>query len=868
MAADYTMRRVLPNGLTAIARQQSGAPIGSFWVWYRVGGRNEVAGITGISHWVEHMQFKGTADIAAGEIFRTITANGGALNGFTWLDYTAYYETLPIDRLQVALDIESDRMVNSRFSADEVASERTVIISERQGNENNPGFLLSEEVAGVAFRAHPYGNGVIGHLSDLREITRDDLYRHYRRYYAPNNAVVVFSGALDPADALERIERQFGAIPRGEDIPAVRTAEPPQYGERRVRVEHPAPNPVIQMVHRAPEAAHPDTPALLVAEAVLSGGKPFSFGGGAAMGRSSRLYRALVTTGLVSSAGASMSLTIDPYLFGVSATLRPDSDAGRVEEVIVAELTRLRTDPVPTEEMGRVRKQIRAQFVYSQQSASSKAYLLGALAVVAPDRTPEELLEDMLAVTPDDLRRVANTWLVERQRTTGWLIPTNGENSSGPVTVGTQPAGYVPDNSDLGLDTSMPAAQETRLNNGVRILTLAAQPEDQPVVVRIRIPGGSAGDGGRPGIARFAGEMLTRGSGGRTIEDLSDELDGLGASLTVGAGREALDIVLTCLPEDTERVFELAATTLLSPDFPAQQIEVVRGQVLAGLRQARSDTRSEADHLLRAALFPAGHPWRERLAGTEESVTAISRDDLLGWFQASLGASGSLFAVAGGIGHERAVQLADRHFSQWTGIAPRLEPQTIVAGAGGERVTAAIPGKTQADIALGLRSLPRSADDYHALSFGSLIFGRLGLMGRVGQSVRERQGMAYYAYAAYEAGLLTGLWSARAGVNPMNIERAIDAIQEELRGFLESGPTEREMADAVSNLTGSLLLGLETAGSVAGVLADIGFHELGLDYLQRYRAIIRAQTHGDVVATMRRHINPDALQLIVVGPPE
>ncbi len=862
--AGDTMRRVLPNGLTAIARRQPGAPIGSLWVWYRVGGRNEVAGITGISHWVEHMQFKGTAAIAPGEIFRTITANGGALNGFTWLDYTAYYETLPIDRLQVALDIESDRMMNSRFSDEEVASERTVIISERQGNENNPGFLLSEEVAGAAFRAHPYGNGVIGHLSDLREITRDDLYRHYRRFYVPNNAVVVFSGALEPRDALDRIEAQFGDVPRGEDVPEVRTVEPPQYGERRVRVERPAPNRVLQMVHRAPEAAHADAPALLVAEAVLSGGKPFSFGGGAAMGRSSRLYRALVTTELASGAGASMSLSIDPYLFGVSATLRPESSPEQVEQVVATELERLRVEPVPVDELERVRKQIRAQFVYSQQSASSKAYLLGALAIVAPERTPEGLLEEMLAVTPEGLQRAADAWLVERQRTTGWLIPSHVSNAADPVVSGIQPAGYVPDVADL--DPSMPAARETRLENGARILTLEGQPAEQPVVARIRVPGGSSHDVDRPGLARFTGEMLTRGSGGRTIEELADELDGLGASITTGVGREALDVVLTCLPEDADRVFELTAAALLAPDFPDRQIDVVRGQILTGLRQARNDTRAEADHLLRAALFPEGHPYRERVSGTEPSVAALTRDDLVAWHGTTVGAAGSLIAVAGGIDHERAVALAARHFSGWAGTALRLKPAQAQPGNAGTRVVGSIPGKTQSDIALGMPAIPRSAGDYYALNLASLIFGRLGLMGRVGESVRERQGMAYYAYASYEAGRLAGIWSARAGVSPVNVDRAIEAILVELRAYLSDGPTEREMSDAVSYVTGSLPLGLETAGNVASVLADIGFHDLGLDYLQRYRAIIRALSAGDLVAAMRRHVDPNALRAVVVGP--
>lgn len=585
------------------------------------------------------------------------------------------------------------------------------------------------------------------------------------------------------------------------------------------------------------------------------------------MGRSSRLYRALVSTELASSAGASMSLSIDPYLFGVSATLRPESDADQVESVIAAELARLRDEPVAADELERVRKQIRAQFVYSQQSAASKAYLLGALALVAPDRTPDALLDAMLSVGPEDIQRAAQNWLVERNRTTGWLIPTEERSIPTHAPVGSEPAGYVPDAADLGLDESMPAARETRLPNGVRVLTLDDQPAEQPVVARVRIPGGSSRDGSTPGVARFVGEMLTRGSGGRSLEELADELDGLGASLTVGVGREALDLVLTCLPEDADRVFALAATALLEPDLPERQVEVVRGQILTGLRNAKNDTRAEADHLLREALFPVGHPYRERVSGTEASVAAIARDDMERWHAETICADGSLVAVAGGIDHDRAVALVDRYFGAWSGVAPSLVPHSIDSFMARERTVAALPGKTQSDVVLGLPSVPRSAEDYYPLNLATLIFGRLGLMGRVGESVRERQGMAYYAYASYEAGKTAGVWSARAGVNPANVERAIVAMVDELRGFLADGPTEREMRDAVAYLTGSLPIGLETAGAVASVLADIGFHDLGLDYLQHYRAIVRSQTPEGLVAAMRRHVDPDALHVVVVGPP-
>ena len=231
----------LGNGLTILTRELHNAPIASFWVWYRVGSRNEVSGITGISHWVEHMLFKGTSAYKPGDIFRAVTRNGGTLNGFTWVDYTTYFETLPSDRLNLALEIESDRMVNALFNPDEVASERTVIIAEREGHENNPTFHLDEEVTSTAFKVHPYGNGVIGWKCDLQTMTREDLYAHYQRYYVPGNAVVVAVGDFDTDDLLRRIEERFGGISAGAPVPDVRSIEPVQEGERRIHLRRPAP---------------------------------------------------------------------------------------------------------------------------------------------------------------------------------------------------------------------------------------------------------------------------------------------------------------------------------------------------------------------------------------------------------------------------------------------------------------------------------------------------------------------------------------------------------------------------------------------------------------------------------------------------
>jgi zinc protease len=420
------VRVALDNGLTVIARERRTAPIGSFWMWYRVGGRNETPGITGISHWVEHMLFKGTDLLPSGEIFRQVSAAGGSLNGFTWLDYTTYFETLPIDRVDLAFDIEADRLLNARFDPAEVESERTVIITERQGSENQPTFFLREEVSGMAFRAHPYGQGVIGFLSDLQGITRDELYDHYRTYYLPNNAVAVFVGDLDADEAVARIAARFEAAPKGDDPPGVRTVEPEPQGERRVTVRRPAPNRIVQFAYLAPPAGDPDVSALTVLDAVLSGGKPFALSGaGGTFGRSSRLYRNFVSTGLATSAGSSFALSINPFLFSVSATLAPDTDADQLEQALHDELELLRNELVDDLELARAKRQVRAQFAYGQESVTSQAYWLGSLAIVAPEREPDAFIDEIDAVQAEDVQRVAQRYLEPNHRIVGWLMPSN-----------------------------------------------------------------------------------------------------------------------------------------------------------------------------------------------------------------------------------------------------------------------------------------------------------------------------------------------------------------------------------------------------------------------------------------------------------
>ncbi len=419
------IEHTLPNGMLVLTREVHSAPVATCCVWYRVGSRNETPGITGISHWVEHMLFKGTPQIPKGEMDRLIARNGGSFNGFTSQDYTAYFETLPADRIELGLQIESDRMVNSLFEPQEVESERTVIISEREGHENDPEWWLSEALLSAAFQEHPYRHEVIGWKSDLRAITREELYNHYQTYYMPNNAILVLVGDFETGALMQKVAQYFGDLPVGPRIPSFRAEEPEQQGERRVVVRRPGPAEYVQIGYHTPNCRHLDFAALVLLDAVLSGAKGMGFGGGAQTHRSARIYRGLVETQLAAYAGSSFRAMRDPYLFELDANVQEGHTAAEVEAALIQEVEQIQQHGVDESEMTKVVKQARAQMAYSSEGVTQQALRLGMWEVLDSYRRLGTLLDELAAVTPADVQRVAQDYLIERYRTVGHFIPTS-----------------------------------------------------------------------------------------------------------------------------------------------------------------------------------------------------------------------------------------------------------------------------------------------------------------------------------------------------------------------------------------------------------------------------------------------------------
>ncbi|MFN8421671.1 MAG: pitrilysin family protein, partial [Anaerolineae bacterium] len=393
-----TTRHVLSNGMVVLLKEVHTAPVISWWLLYRVGSRNERTGLTGASHWVEHMMFKGTEQFPAGFLDRAIERDGGFWNAQTSYDYTAYFETMPADRIDLALRAEADRMIGSRFAPDEVATERSVIISERQGSENYPLTWLGEEVQAAAFRVHPYHHQIIGDMTDLEQMTRDDLYNHYRTYYAPSNAIGSLVGDFDSEQMLRRLEELFGSLPSPERPKPFSRIEPTQTGERRVRVERPGPERYISIAYKSPPVTHPDWTKLYLLDSVLGGAS--GFGGGGVGNRTSRYYQALVKTQMVASISSGLNESIDPFLYSIDAVLREGRSLEEVEAAILAEIDKAAQGDITQAELDKAVKQARALLAYSGETVTNQAFWLAYFEHVADDhRWLDHFVDRLRAVT-------------------------------------------------------------------------------------------------------------------------------------------------------------------------------------------------------------------------------------------------------------------------------------------------------------------------------------------------------------------------------------------------------------------------------------------------------------------------------------
>ena len=872
----------LPNGLTILTKEVHAAPVVYFSVWYRVGSINEQVGQTGMSHLMEHMMFKGTKTRGPGAISSALQSNGASFNASTWFDRTEYHETLAADRLELAMQIESDRMVNSLYDEAQHQKEMTVVRSEYEAGENRPGTALSKAVRLTAYQVHPYRWETIGFRADIENFTRDEMYAYYQNFYAPNNATVVIVGDFDTPNALALVGKYFGAIPSHPIAQHFITPEPAQEGERRVTVRRAGTTPQIEIAYHIPAFGDPDRYALDVLGTALSGG------------RTSRFFQDLVQTGLASDASADYTGLRDPDLFDFDATAQPGHTNAELEQALLAEIEKLQTAPIAPDELKRAINQAEAGYIFGNESVSAQGSRLGENAMRGDWRFGETYVANIRKVTPADVQRVAQKYFTARNRTVGDFEPILAKDAPAasaktPVaTTHVRPA--VPSGTlsrvrrqatvRTALRSTCPAAPAAKAPQPTRVvlpngLTIIVQENHATPTVSLSgallSAGGVFDPPGKRGLAGFTAAQLSRGTQKRGLLDIARTLEDVGASAGVGAGDEYTSLSGHALSRDFDTILDVLSDELRHPAFPAAELEKARAQSLAGVEQSRQDTGTLAGIAFANALYPVGHPYHQPTLDEQEAfLKSLTRDDLVQFHQSHYAPDKLILTIVGDVKTQDAVAAVRRYFGDWPkkgGLPAIAIPDVPLPQLRMPRPATAlfVPDKAQVDVRYGYPGqIRRSSPDFYAVNVLVTLLGS-GLSSRLALNVRDRLGYVYNIGASDSATLGAGPFQVGFGSNPANVDKAVAEMDRQLALAASGDITPDEVSRAVSYLTGSYAVTLATNGAVANQLLGAEVYGLGLDYIQKRNSYYQAVTPAQVNAAAKKYLHPGLGMLVIAG---
>lgn len=828
-------RIVLPNGVVVILKPDASAALASVQVWVRSGSVHEGGQLgAGLSHFLEHMLFKGTARRAGREISATIQAHGGYLNAYTTYDRTVYYVDLPSEHAGVAVDVLADAVLHSTLPEDEVAKERDVILREIAMTRDDPDNRLWDALFATAFREHPYRHPIIGHRDVFAAVSRQELMGYYRERYTPENLVVVVVGDVDAAATLAEISRHFGAVPRRRSIPVLVPAEPRQLAPRR---EHRVEDVELCRAVLAwpiPGLAHADAPALDLLAAVLG------------QGESSLLWREVRDgAGLVHQIDAGAWNPGSSGLFCVSYTCDPEKRAA-AEAAIHRALRRYLDRPVPAAELRKARRQLVVGEINSRKTMSGQASRLGAAEVVVGDLDHGRTYFGELArVTGKSLQAVAVRHLA----------------ASSLIAVSTGPAAAGAGSGVAVRRAAPPDFTETRLANGARLL-LQPDPRLPNLHLRLLLPGGPLAEAAdRRGASALLATLLTKDTRRRSAAEVARAIESVGGALYPFCGNNSLGIAVEVLPNEAALAMELLAEAVLAPAFREGTFQLERDAQVAALRQDDDDVVTWARKRLRRRFF-GSDPLALDASGDIPGVQALTPADLAALHRRLAVAGNTVLAVAGDFDPAALRRPLERLLSRLPpggGAGPMVPPGSLPAERG------AFVEFQPREQAVVLRAYPGPA--LHAADFhvGEVLDECLsGMASRLFERVREDKGLAYFVRSARVTGLRSGMFSFLAGTQPGKEAEVLAEIDAEIARIAAGGVEPAELARCQTRLKAARRQSLQTPSAralQAGLNALQGFD---LNDWRQYDAKVDGVSIALLAAFARERLRPElSLQLVV-----
>ena len=855
---------VLDNGLRLLVVPRPGVPLVSTYIWYKVGSMDEQSGKTGMAHFLEHMMFKGSRNYKVGEVDKVTQRNGGSNNAFTSNDYTAYYFELPKSRYKEALKIEADRMRHLTLDLGEFDSEKKVVQSESDISADDPSSQLWERLDQTLYGpTHPYSHPVLGFPQDVEDISRRDMRLFYDSHYHPNHATLVMVGDITDKEALDTVSGMFGDIPKGPELdrPA---AKPVKFeGPVEFEVKNQADVTELGREYLSVPGGHKDVPALDVLGMILGSGV------------TSRLYRAVVEEKRIATSIASGNS--DQKLggtFWVWAQLAPEHTRAELTEAIAQEIGRVIDEGVTADELERTKNRFISSRIFSQESASNLAQSLGSSQTVYGTWKYTVDYPDLIrAVTAEDVRRVAATYLYEKNSVTGWLVP-----ELSPPDDGARVADAKPEPLPI---------KRTVLPNGLIVLLLERR--GLPVVsVQAAVRAGKSSEAAdENGLSSFTGSLLDCGTRDFTKQQIAETMEGIGGSLGVDSGGADVKV----LTEHTDIGLNMLSQVMRYPTFPTEEIELARDQTLAGLEASRNETGWFARNAAAASLYGPDNPLGRPSDGSEKTVKAFSQKQVQGWHDRYFRPDNCIIAAVGDFDSNEMLKRIQAKFGDWKKPAKslefadydfkrpaKLEGQQVFSfksfdparvDQNRKRILIDHPEKDQVVVRLQTIGIRRDNPDYYPLLVMDNILGTSpGFTDRFSNTLRDKMALAYSTYANITggSGVYQGSFLGYIGTRPENVELALKTMYKLIDEIRTEPVSDDELSSAKDYLKGSFVFDLETTGQLASLLINIERYNLGADYLVKYVDAISAVTKADVTRVAKKYLVPEQMVEVLAGP--
>ena len=847
----------LSNGMDVILHEDHTIPIVAVNVWYHVGSKNEEMGRTGFAHLFEHVMFEGTKHHNRSH-FEPLQKAGANLNGSTTTDRTNYWEDVPSNYLELALWLEADRMgfLLDGLDQQKFDVQRDVVKNERrQSYENRPYGMAHQHLQSALFPLpHPYHWMTIGSQEDLDAASLEDVKEFFQRFYGPTNASLAIAGDFHPGQALELVNRYFGDLPPGDSVPRVGRQDSLLSGRVDIEIRDKVTLPRLYIAWPAPPEGHPDDAPLELYQAVMSDGL------------SSRLHRSLVYEKQI--AQHAFVRYVPSEIAGqllVQVTAAEGHCLDEIETAVEAELENIHRNPPTDEEIARSKNRIEA--THFRQLAriggfGGRADQLNHFNVFESDAgLINTSLDRCLAVERDDILRVAGTY-VSNNRVSLRVLP---ETPLSAATTTVDRNIMPPPTSEPAFTPPLPTRD--RLPNGMGV-TVVEQPGMPIVAFGVLLDSGASADpADLPGLSGLVGDMLPEGAAGKSSQQIANDFEFIGARLSADSRREYSSVSTETLSKHWGSALEMMAEVILSPDFPQHELDRVRREHLTDLRRSKDEPNVIAERLLAGLIYPAESGYAHPISGTEASIQAITRDDLIGQFRRSYRPDMAHLLVVGDIKRGDVMGRAAAVFREWHGASPAGE-----AGGDSELTVGPTtiylvdrPGAPQSVIRAVHSLVPRRHPDYFPLLLANYSFGGQ-FSARLNQNLRQDKGYSYGYMSSLQwhrrQSLLVAGGSVQSDATGASVYETIKEFQE-VSG--ERPITAEELSNAKDGLLRAYPASFERPATVLGQLVAMEQFGLPENYFRTVRPSIEGVTLEDVHRVAQAHILPGNLQILVVG---